>query len=52
MELNKLIKEKYSLLEWIEKIKENNSNDIESWNLIENIEFKIKQIENKITKLE
>ncbi len=50
MTLNKLEKEKQSLLEWIRKIKENNSNEEENYHMIEVIKEKIKDIEEEIEK--
>jgi len=42
-----LIREVHSLKEWIEKIKENNPDELEDWCLIETLEKRIEEI-NKI----
>jgi hypothetical protein len=43
-----LLKEKEALQEWIEKIKENNSNEYEDYWMIEHLEEEIKKIDKKI----
>ena len=45
-----LIKEKDALLDWIKAIKENNPNEVENYEMIEVINDKIREIENKIKK--
>lgn len=47
-----LIREVHSLKEWIEKIKENNPNELEAWHLIETLEDKIKELEKELKKYE